>query len=321
MDIVAFVPDSLLEELQIPKGIMHLIEEDQSRQILERLSEFETVAVPGGSCANTMSLLAMLGGKPVYTGTVCSDEYGEKYSSKLEERGVAVLIHKKTSGLTGTSIVLTTEDAERTMNTHLGVCQQFNRENVAVDVLKDSKIFHCTGYQWDTPEQKEAIEFAMTTANENGIAVSFDIADPFCIQRNVDDFKRIISDHVTILFGNMEEAKILTGCDEPVAAGEKILEMGADTAIVKVGSKGSYVFKGSEVIKIDVYTPPRILDSTGCGDTYGGGFLYGYANGLDLEKCGRIASYTAAQTISVPGVQFEALDFDAINRFIREEIM
>jgi len=321
MDIQAFVPDTVLKKLKLPKGIMHLIDEKKSREILNEIASYRTISLPGGSCANTISAIAMLGGKPAYTGVVVDDFYGRLYEAKLVERGVKSLIKIENEGLSGSSIILTSEDAERTMNTYLGVCRDLKKEDIDMDVLSQSKILHCTGYQWDTPNQKSAIEYSMNNAKKLGLEISFDIADPFCIERNVNDFKKIISEYVDILFGNQEEIKILTGNEDPITSGKIIREMGAKIVLVKVGSKGSCLFYDDKVEMIDIYKPDKVLDSTGCGDIYGGGFLYGYTKGYDLVKCANIASYLAAQIISVAGVKLEALDFIKIKNFIKENIV
>lgn len=319
MDVQAFIKDELLEKLSIKKGIMTLIDDKQSMQILNNIADYKPYSLPGGSTANAIRTIGMLGGKPVYTGVVADDLYGRLYISKMAESGVKTLIKvKDNGGITGTAIILTSEDAERTMLTNLGICRNFTKEDLNIEILSDSKIFHTSGYKWDTPSQKESVEFAMQYCSKNNIKVSFDIADPFCISRNVNDFKRIISDYVDILFGNEEEAKILTGISDPIEAGKAIRKMGPEIAIVKVGSKGSYLFYEDKVVKIDVYKAEKVLDSTGCGDTFAGGFLYGYTKGYPLEKCAKIASYVAAQIIGVAGVKLEALDFKKIKGFIEK---
>ena len=320
MDIQAFVPDSLLKKLKINKGVMHLIEEKESRDILNNISSYKTMSFPGGSAANTLSTIAMLGGRSIFSGVVSDDFYGRLYESKLAGRGVKTVIKKLQTGLTGTSIILTTEDAERTMLTHLGVCREYSKDDIDIELFSKARIFHCTGYQWDTPKQKEATQFMMEKAKSLGLKVSMDIADPFCIERNVDDFKKLISEHVDILFANKEEAKFLTGIDDPVEAGKAVRKMGAEVILVKVGSEGSYLFYEDRIEKIDVYTPEKVLDSTGCGDIFGGGFLYGYSKGYDLVKCAKIASFMASRIISVPGVQLESLDSEKIKSGVEEII-
>lgn len=318
MDVQAFVEDKTLDKLGIKKGIMTLIDDKKSLEILNFISERKPYSLPGGSTANTVRTMAMLGGNPVYTGVVADDLYGRLYVSKISESGVKSLIKTKNNGITGTAIILTTPDAERTMLTNLGICREYSKEDIDAQILSDSKIFHTSGYKWDTPSQKEAVEFAMDYCSNKGIKVSFDIADPFCIQRNVEDFKAIISKYVNILFGNKEESKILTGIDDPVEAGKAIRKMGPEIAIVKVGAEGSYVFYEDKVVKIDIYKADEVLDSTGCGDIFAGGFLYGYTKGYSLEKCGKIASYMASRIIGVPGVKLEALDFNEIKKVVEK---
>ncbi|HOV15450.1 MAG TPA: adenosine kinase [Spirochaetota bacterium] len=318
MDVQAFVDEKTLSKLDIKKGIMTLIDDVKSKEILDAISESKPNSLPGGSNANVTRAIAMLGGSPVYTGVVSDDLYGRLYVSKISESGVKSLIKKKNTGMTGTSVILTTSDAERTMLTNLGICRDYSKQDIDTNILNESKIFHTSGYKWDTPSQKEAVEFAMDYANKNDITVSFDIADPFCIQRNVDDFKMIISKYVDILFGNKEEVKILTGIDDPVEAGKAIRKMGAKIVLVKVGGEGSYLFYEDKIVKIDIYKAEKVLDSTGCGDTYAGGFLYGYSKGYPLEKCAKIASYVASRIIGVAGVNFNALDFSKIKDFINK---
>jgi len=321
MDIQAFIDDNFLKKLNIPKGVMHLIDEDKSRKILEELASYKTISLPGGSCANTTSTIAKLGGKPAFTGIVTDDVYGRLYNTKLFQRGVKTLIKFRKNGLTGTSIILTTDDAERTMNTHLGVCRDISKDDVDFNLMSKCKLLHLEGYVWDTPQQKEVVEYAMKSAKEMGLKISFDIADPFCIERNKNDFIRIIKEYVNIVFGNKDEVKILTGKDDPVEAGKIIKEMGVDAAIVKVGKEGSYLFTDNKHVKIDIYKPEKVLDSTGCGDTYAGGFLFGFVNNYDFDKCAKIASYYASRVVSVPGVQLELLDHKEILKFIKEKIL
>ncbi|MBN2545595.1 MAG: adenosine kinase [Spirochaetes bacterium] len=321
MDIQAFIDENFLLKLHIPKGVMHLIDEEKSRKILEELASYKTISLPGGSCANTTSTIAKLGGNPVFTGIVSDDIYGRLYNSKIIQRGVKSLIKFRNNGLTGTSIILTTDDAERTMNTHLGVCRDISKDDIDFNLMSKCKILHLAGYVWDTPQQKEVVEYVMKSAKEMGLKITFDIADPFCIERNKNDFIRIIKEYVNILFGNKDEAKILTDKDDPVEAGKIIKDMGVDVAIVKVGKEGSYLFYNNKHEKIDIYKPEKVMDSTGCGDTYAGGFLYGLINNYDYVKCAKIASYYASRVVSVPGVQLELLDHKQIKKFINDNIL
>lgn len=314
MDVQVFVNDDFLKKNNIPKGVMHLIDEDKSRSLIQAIVGYKSVLVPGGSSANTISALAMLGKKTVFSGVVADDTYGRLYESKVASRGVKTLFTFKDDGLTGSAVILTSEDSERTMLTHLGVCREGTKDDVDFEILADSKIFHCEGYQWDTPNQKETVVELMKFSNKQGLKVSFDLADPFCIERNVKDFNEIITSYVDILFGNKDEVKILTGESDPVEGGKKLMKMGVEVALVKVGGEGSLLFYKDKIVSIPVYKTDKVLDSTGCGDTYAAGFLYGYSSGKSNESSAKFASYLASKIIEVPGAQYELLDFNEINK-------
>jgi sugar/nucleoside kinase (ribokinase family) len=238
IDIHAFVNDDFLDEIGVNKGIMHLIDEERSRFILQKLETVKTEILPGGCCANTMSTIAFLGGKPVYTGVVSNDQYGDIYEERLRGYGVKTLIKRVKHGVTGTSIILTTPDAERTMNTHLGVCREYTKDDINLEILKQCQVFHTTGYMWDTPDQKEAALFGMEQARRFGLKVSFDLADPFLVDRNKSEFPGIIKEYIDILFGNAQEVTMLTDIDEPLEAG-KVLQQHCEIISVKVGKAGS----------------------------------------------------------------------------------
>lgn len=309
IDIQAFVDDTLLGSIGVNKGIMHLIDEERSRSILKRLETIPTEMVPGGSCANTMSTIAFLGGHPVYTGIVTQDEYGEIYEEKLQGYGVKTKTKWLNHGLTGSSIILTTPDAERTMNTHLGVCRQFEKSDIDLESLKQSQVFYLTGYMWDTEAQKETAMYAMEQAKRFGLKVSFDIADPFLVERNRGEFPYIIKEYVDILFGNAQEVMMLTDIDSPLEAG-KVLQEDCEIAAVKIGKEGSYIIT-DHVEKVASF-PVSAVDTTGAGDSYAGGFLYAYCQNKALAECGRFANYIASKIVLVKGLGFHLLDRQAI---------
>jgi sugar/nucleoside kinase (ribokinase family) len=311
IDIQAFISDQLLDDIGVTKAIMHLIDEERSRSILKRLERIPTEMLPGGSCANTISTIAFLGGRPVYTGIVADDEYGRVYEEKLQSRGVKTLTKWLKHGMTGSSIILTTPDAERTMNTHLGVCREFTKSDIDVDVLKQCQVFHLAGYMWDTDNQKETAIFAMEQAKQFGLKVSFDIADPFLVERNRGEFPHIIEEYVDILFGNAQEVMMLTDIESPIEAGRD-LQKRCEIAVVKVGKDGSYIITNS-LQKAEAYHV-QAVDTTGAGDSYAGGFLYAYCQGKDLVECGRFANYIASKIVTVKGLGFHLLDRSAIQK-------
>jgi sugar/nucleoside kinase (ribokinase family) len=309
IDIQAFVSDQFLDDIGVTKAIMHLIDEERSRSILKRLERIPTEMLPGGSCANTISTIAFLGGHPVYTGVIADDEYGRVYEEKLQSRGVKTMTKWVKHGMTGSSIILTTPDAERTMNTHLGVCREFTKSDINVDVLKQCRAFHLTGYMWDTDAQKETAIFAMEQAKHFGLKVSFDLADPFLVERNRGEFPKIIEEYVDLLFGNAQEVMMLTDIDSPVDAGRE-LQKRCEVAMVKIGKEGSYVIM--ETIEKVASFFVEAIDTTGAGDAYAGGFLYAYCQGRTLAECGRIANYIASKIVTVKGLGFHLLDKTAI---------
>jgi len=317
IDIQAFVDDDFLDIIGVNKGIMHLIDEKRSRSILKRLEKIPTELVPGGSCANTLSTVAFLGGQPVYTGIVADDEYGRTYEEKLCGYGVKTLTKWVKHGLTGSSIILTTSDAERTMNTHLGVCREFSKDDIDLDTLKKCKVFHLAGYMWDTDNQKETAMYAMEHAKRFGLKVSFDMADPFLVERNRGEFPKIIEEYVDILFGNAQEVTMLTDIDSPLEAG-KALQQYCEIVAVKVGKEGSFVM--TETIETIVSFPVEALDTTGAGDSYAGGFLYAYCQGKSLAECGRFANYIASKIVTVKGLGFHLLNRSAIQTELQQGI-
>ncbi|MBD3308301.1 adenosine kinase [candidate division KSB3 bacterium] len=309
IDIQAFVSDQFLDDIGVTKGIMHLVDEARSRSILAHLDGISTEMLPGGSCANSMETIAFLGGHPVYTGVVTHDPYGETYEAKLKDYGVKTLTKWVDHGMTGSSIILTTPDAERTMNTHLGVCREFTITDIDLDVLKTCQVFHLTGYMWDTDDQKATAIHAMEHAKRFGLKVSFDIADPFLVERNRGEFPQIIKEYVDIVFGNAQEAIMLTDIDSPLDAG-KALQKDCELAVVKIGKDGSLII--TDTVERAAPFTVEAIDTTGAGDCYAGGFLYAYCQGQPLVECGRIANYIASRIVTVKGLGFHLLNRENI---------
>jgi len=197
------------------------------------------------------------------------------------------------------------------MNTHLGVCREFAKPDIDLDVLKECKVFHLTGYMWDTDNQKETAIHAMEHAKRFGVKVSFDVADPFLVERNRGEFPKIIKEYVDILFGNAQEVMMLTDVNSPLEAG-KLLQQDCEIVTVKLGKEGSFVITDS-VQKIASF-PVEAIDTTGAGDSYGGGFLYAYSHGKDLADCAKFANYIASRIVTVRGLGFHLLDKGGIQK-------
>jgi len=302
IDIIVQVSDEDLATLGIHKGTMHLIDTQRRNSLLEFLSQKQFSYSCGGSCPNTIITLASLGVETTLAGMVGNDEFGSIYQKRLVELSVKDEL-AYCDEPTGSSIILISPDSERTMNTYLGANRLYGRENVVEKTLRDADFFHFTGYMWDTQPQKEAVSFALDIAKEAKTMVTFDIADPFAVGRNRDSFLSLIKNYANVVFANSEEARILF---DNYDAYECCKSMGklCDIAIVKNGKQGSFISYHREILKIPVQGPVVPTDTTGAGDVYAAGFLYGLCQNYDVKQSGYIASFLAGEIIQQRGAQF-----------------
>jgi sugar/nucleoside kinase (ribokinase family) len=208
-DLQAEVRDETLADLELSKGTMSLIGEDEQKAIVPRIYTHIVNTEAGGSGANTMIGIAQLGGTACYTSRVGNDEHGTMYRDGLAAQGVQPNLGM-TNGTTGISLILVTPDAERTMCTFLGLSRELTRDDVNVEDLRASKYLYVTGYLWDMENQKEAVLHAMREANRAGVKVALSLSDPFCVHRHKDDFLRLLKEHVDVIFANEDEALALT---------------------------------------------------------------------------------------------------------------
>ena len=310
-DIQAEVPESVLQELGLEKGSMNLIEHEQQRAIVPKVYDSIVNTEPGGSGANTMIGLAMLGGKACFTSHVGEDEHGDLYRSGLAAKGVQPNLGTE-PGDTGICLVLITPDAQRTMLTYLGRSRDLVVEDVNVEDLRSSRYIYITGYLWDTPNQKQAVLHAMREANASGVKVALSLSDPFCVHRHKEDFNHIIRDHTDLLFGNYAEAQALTDTNNPFDAARELAKH-CDVAAVTMDDKGSLIQQGDRRYEIPAY-PVTAVDTTGAGDMYAAGLLYGLTQGLPLDVTGRIASYCAAKVVAQLGPRLDSIDLSAIEK-------
>ena len=313
-DLQAEVTESLLAELDVQKGGMFLIDADQQKRMVSRIYKHIVNAESGGSGANTMIGLSLLGGSACYAGKIGNDEHGALYSESLRARDVTVSV-KSGEGTTGICLVLITPDAERTLCTYLGICREFGPEDLDLDAIRDSRYLYVTGYLWDTDSQKAAVLRAMEAAKAAGVKVALSLSDPFCVSRHKSDFLEITRKYVDLLIGNHEEAQALTDTDN---AADAIRATAAycGLAVVTMGSRGALLRDGDRIVETAACRIQPI-DTTGAGDMYAAGLLYGLTHGLSLEKTGELASYVAAQVVAKLGPRLESLDADAVARIVQ----
>lgn len=302
IDIIAPAGDDDLQILGLDKGIMRLVDLGERAKILNHIQGREISYSCGGSCPNTMIFLSALGTGTALAGKIGTDDFGERYADNLPEANLTSQL-KVGSGATGSSIILVSPDSERTMNTYLGANREFSREDMDGDVVSRARFLYFTGYMWDTEPQKNAVLSAIDICKSRGGTVVFDVADPFAVDRNLDEFRRLIHEKVDIVFANREEAKLLFGTESAQDAARRLADL-CELAIVKDGSAGSYVSRnGSEQIHI----PARVVhavDTTGAGDMYAAGFLYGVCSGMGDRDAGICASYLASRIVETWGAQF-----------------
>ena len=301
IDVVLSATDDDLKALKLNKGIMELVDLDRQKDIIQYFKDKEPLYSPGGSAPNTMLACAGLGTSSLIAGKIGKDEFGDIYIDQVKKYG-AVSGLVQSVGPTGSSIILVTPDGERTMNTHLGMCREFSVDDIDTGKLSQSKFFYFTGYMWDTESQKAAIQKAINTAHENNVQIAFDVADPFAVNRNRDEFLKMISRDIDIVFANQAELAILFDTEDIDASIKQLMNI-VNSGGIKLGKKGSLVFdKG----KKHFISPKPVLatDSTGAGDMYAAGFLASLSKGNDYRRAGELGVFLAEEIIQKSGAQF-----------------
>lgn len=302
VDIITKTKDSILYDLGYVKGSMNLVSTEDQGKILDRHKDQERTVAVGGSCANTMVMIAQLGGKSAFCGKVGNDKFGKEFDTKMEEYGAKSFV-KHGEGYTGTSVILLTDDAERTMNTSLGMCQHLSKDDLNLDAIKNSKCLYLTGYNWDTPSQKEAVITALEFAKKEGVPISLSLSDSFCVEKHKEDFQNLLDNYTDMVFCNESEAMIMTGTDDN-AEQVKILSKNVKQVVLTLGSKGALIYVDGEVFKIEPFKT-KAIDTTGAGDSFAAGYLYGIANGYTPREAGTLASYCASVIVSKSGPRYE----------------
>jgi len=289
--------DNLLKELELPRGSMQLVEAERSAQIQEESKALKKQMASGGSAANTIHGLAKLGMETAFIGSVGKDETGKFFEEDLKNSGtIPMLFYSGTAS--GISNVMISPDGERTLGTFLGAALELSAGMLSKSNFEGYDILHVEGY---LVQNHELLETILKLAKAAGLRVSLDLASYNVVEDNLDFLHDMVRNYVDIVFANEEEAKAFTG-KEPEEALNDIAAI-TDIAIVKVGSKGSMVKQGETTTFVSPIKAHSV-DTTGAGDLYASGFLYGLANGLDFEKAGYIGSLLSGTVIEVVGAKF-----------------
>ena len=300
VDIIARAEDDFLHQNSIIKGAMNLIDADRAELLYDRMGP--AVETSGGSAGNTAAGVASLGGKAAFFGKVADDHLGGIYRHDIRAQGVAFDTHPL-SGTppTARSMIFVTPDGERSMNTYLGACIELGPDDIEEDKVAGSAVTFFEGYLWDPPRAKDAIRKAAEIAHANNRQMSMTLSDPFCVDRYRDEFLDLMrSGTVDIVFANEEEMKSLYQTGDFETALEAF-RADCRVAIVTRSEKGSIAMTGSETASVSAHEIDNLVDTTGAGDLYAAGFLYGYTKGHTLENCAHLGSLAAAVVIQQIG--------------------
>lgn len=303
VDIIGRCDDAFLKKHDAPKGHMRLVDAPTVSALYSEMGP--AVEISGGSAANTLVGLSSFGGKGAFIGKVAEDEFGKIFAHDIRAAGVE-FNSKAVDGKdpTSRSLILVTPDGERTMNTFLGISTDIDDGEVDPDAIQASKIIYLEGYLFDRPDAKAAFRQAVKLAKDAGRKVSLSLSDGFCVDRHRAEFVELIHDGVDILFANEDE---ITSLYETSDFEEAVRRTLADTELAALtrGAKGSIIISQGERIDIPVDPVAKVEDTTGAGDLYAAGFLYGIATGKDLKTAGRLGSIAAAEIISHVGARPE----------------
>ncbi|TGL64121.1 adenosine kinase [Leptospira sarikeiensis] len=300
VDILVPVEDSLLQKMGWTKGIMTLVDSEVQGGVLVTLDGHKKELRSGGSAANTMIALANSGGTGTYTGKVSEDTYGEFYKQDMEKAGILFEVPPSKEGHTGTCVILTTPDAERTMLTHLGISTTLTKNDLDLDKLKKSSYSYVEGYLWDGPSTKEACVLAMEESKKAGVKVAFTFSDPFCVNRSREDFLRLTKDYCDLVFCNAEEAKALAASESKEEALKFVSKL-CPNVMMTDGSNGAYVSENGTISHVSGFAVQKLLDTTGAGDSFAAGVLYGLTHGFNPERSAKWGNYVASRIVQEIG--------------------
>lgn len=305
VDILAFVGDDFVREHALNRGSMTLMDAEKQGGLLVNLEHTPVQLRSGGSAANTMIALAQSGGNGFYSGKVARDTNGEFYRQDMLQAGIHFDVHPapETGGPTGTCLVLTTPDAERTMCTHLGVSTTLAATDIDTDRLSRCKYSYVEGYLWDAPEPRKACIETMEHSRRNGVKVSFTFSDSFLVDRFAGDFHSAVSEYCDVVFCNADEVRRFCQEESLPECARKLGEL-VDLAFITAGAKGCLVVENKQIAEVPGF-PVQPLDTVGAGDAFAGGVLYGLTHGFSAKQAARWGNFLASRVVGVHGPRLE----------------
>jgi sugar/nucleoside kinase (ribokinase family) len=303
VDVLAQADEAFLAKHDLTKGVMTLIDAPRARSLYEAMAP--GVERSGGSAANTMAGVASLGGKGAYIGKVRNDQLGGVFSHDLRAAGIDYRTAPAIAGApTARCLIFVTSDAQRTMQTFLGVSVELGPEDVDDEAVGGAQVTYLEGYLFDPPRAKEAFVKAAEIAHAKGRKVALTLSDPFCVDRHRASFQQLVEHHVDILFAN--EAELISLYEaKSFDAALATLRGKCELAAVTRSEKGSVLVTDGKTVHVKAEPVAKVVDTTGAGDLYAAGVLFGLTRGYELEACGRIGSIAAAEVISHYGARPE----------------
>ena len=299
VDVLSPQPDQFLTDHDLVKGSMTLIETDTAEDLYGSLTD--KTEMSGGSAANTLSGVASFGGRAAYIGRVRDDILGESFAHDLKSLGVHFSDARAREGdPTGRCLIVVTPDAQRTMNTYLGASASLGVDDLDLDLVRQAKVTFLEGYLFDRDPAKEAFRLAAETAHAAGRKVALTLSDGFCVDRHREDFLALVESGVDILFANEDEITRLYGV-ESYEEGLEAVRGVCEIAAITRGEKGSTIVTADEWNPVDAHPVTDLIDTTGAGDLYAAGFLWGWSQDRPLADCGKLGSVAAAAVLGHMG--------------------
>ena len=305
VDIVTEVDLDFFPKNEIEKGVMTLVDEDRQHRLMKAIDMKRSKMACGGSAGNTVIAVNQFGGKSFYSFLVAKDELGKFFIEDLKRNGVdsAWTYDQLPEGITGKCLVMTTPDADRTMNTFLGVSSFLSPEHLNEEAIKNSSYIYLEGYLVPSPKGVEAMKEAKKIAERHNVLTSLTLSDPNMVKYFSKQFEEVIGASVDLLFCNEEEALTLAGTDDMKIAREQLKKIAKRFAITQ-GANGALIFDGDTYINIEPYKV-RAVDTNGAGDMFAGAFLYAITHGHSYAEAGKIASLASSKVVSQSGPRLE----------------
>ncbi len=304
VDVIVAAPPVFLEERGIAKGSMRLISADEAETLYGAMGAGREIS--GGSAANTVVGMAALGARPAFVGRVAADQLGDVFTHDIRAAGVDFSTPASSNGNpTGRCLIVVTPDGDRTMNTYLGACQELTVADLDPAVVAASGILYLEGYLWDPPAPRAAMETAIAMARAAGRRVAMTLSDVFCVEGHRADFQRLLANHVDLMFANENEACALYQTNDLAVAMAELRKHACVTVITR-SEKGAVVLADGMEHVVPAEPPVRVLDTTGAGDLFAGGFMAAMVQGRALPDCAAAGCVAASEVISHYGARPEA---------------